>query len=355
MFKNEIYLLAAATALIVIILSLMLIYLVYRKTFEIKTRAQIEQMKKELEPKLLTYVMEQKWASALRVDSKVKKRALEELLSSLASVLQGEELTRNVARIADHQLSGYYKTELKSRLWSTRMNALFHIDIFSISSLEKDILVLLHSRRPSAEERHHCYRILASFNYHGLIELISNDPDGVSEFEYRHILYRINRNQYDQMVLSFYKFNDALKYAILDCIGMQKRLEYTPFLESVAEHTSGECKIRALKALISVGHVKDVNKYLILSKSREWQERMLAAKMFGVVRDKSLIQTLVELMHDQSWWVRFQAGSSIRKYPDGEKTLLSIYQNDSDPYARDMAWEWVNEGDGYTFDNNGLV
>ncbi len=42
---------------------------------------------------------------------------------------------------------------------------------------------------------------------------------------------------------------------------------------------------------------------------------MLAAKLIGELKEEKGLNRLVELLHDQTWWVRFQAGQAIWSVP----------------------------------------
>ncbi|WP_409298349.1 hypothetical protein V1498_08885 [Peribacillus sp. SCS-26] len=344
MIKDEIAILTAAALFITIILSILLLYLVIRKTRENWMRRKVDKYKEELNPAVLDVLLTGQNLEGIKTDSNIEKRALEESLSSYASVLEGSGVKENITSIAEFHLSRDYSRKLKSMHWSRRMNSLYHIDLFRLKALEEDVLFLLKKKISSDAEKNYSLRILASFGHEEAAARLMEAGRTLPQFEYRNILSRLPVFLFERLMDSFEKCPQPLQNALLDSIGMQKKLDYTGFLEQAIDIHSGETRIRAFKALVNIGYVSDVTHYLPYAASSEWQERMLAARLFGVVRDGSLLSVLSGLLRDSSWWVRFQAGGAIKQYPQGDDLLLSIYQNDSDPFARDMAWEWMNKG-----------
>ncbi|WP_026694976.1 HEAT repeat domain-containing protein [Peribacillus kribbensis] len=341
MLHREIWILVSAAGFISIFLFLMLSYLISRKAYENHQRKNIDDIKKRLEPLLAGYLLDENRELHIQADTKPQKIALEEILSSFSAVLSGNSAGR-ITAAARKFLIPFYQKQLKSRLWSARMNALYHLDKFSLFELEEE-LIRLAGRNKSSSEASYSMRILASADYPGIIDLLKKAGE-MPEFEYRKILYRFSEKRFDEMVLGFYLCPDSLKLAVLDCMGLQKRMPYALFLEHTAEKNKGEIRLRALKAIASIGLIEDISPYLHLAQSEEWQERMLAARLFGIVKEERLKPQLVELLRDKNWWVRYQAGKSLKSFKQGDEILSSIYHHDQDPFARDMAWEWVNKG-----------
>jgi len=71
---------------------------------------------------------------------------------------------------------------------------------------------------------------------------------------------------------------------------------------------------------------------------------MVAAKLIGSLKEERGIQRLIELLHDQSWWVRSQAGQAIDQFTNGKEILRSVFETSNDVFAKDMAWEWLHKG-----------
>jgi hypothetical protein len=345
MWENELLFLSIAIVVIFVAQSLILIYLIVRKSIEIRFKKKVDRQKQLFSDRLLSFLFDGEFSRELIPDSKVKKHALEELLSRFAEVLEGEIEKKNLYFLAETYLSDYYRTLLGKRKWSIRMNALYHIEEFQIHTLAKDIKKLIIRPKVTRDEKVHGLRILSLFHDNNLYEELVLKHNSLSEYEYRSILFVANEMTMDIFVLGFYKCQPPLKNAIIDLIGMKNELKYASFIESVYKASSDEVKIRALKALASIGFVKDIKIYLPLCKSEKWQERMMIAKLLGAIYDEEGIKCLVNLLHDPSWYVRSQAGQAINHYPNGKKIFKEVIQTTKDQFAKEMAWEWMNKGE----------
>lgn len=343
MLTNELLALAIASATILCLLLVLFTYLVIRKQLEINRNKKLVQLKEKLGLPLLAFITEEKVTRNLHLDSDLKIKAAEEVLTSYSTILEGGKEKENLSSFADLHFKDYYLARLKSRKWSKRMNALYHIEDFHMVGLQDVIVKLAGKGDASQDERVHALRILASFQYPNLYDLlIKQEP--LSDYEYRNILMRLDNKGLEQFILGFHRCQDPLKWAILDVIAIHRETSYTHFVEKVFGAYDSEVRLRALKALAAIGYVKDIKPYLSLSQSGQWQHRMLAAKLFGSLKDQAQLPILLDLLHDPSWYVRSQSGQSIMMFPNGRALLQSVLETSKDAYAKDMAWEWMNKG-----------
>lgn len=345
MFQNEIVILAISSSVLLVVLIALLGYLLLRKIVENRKREKVNEIKGKMNLLLYDFLVEGKVVRGLLPDTKIKKIALEELLLRYAEMFEGEEERQHLAQLADLHLRDYYCENLKSLLWSTRMNTLFHIEDLRMISLMPEVLSKLESRNPSKEEIILSLRILASFGYPEVYRLLQTKGKDLEEYDYRSILARLDAAHLQPFILQFHHCPPQLKFAILEVISINKDEKYCHFLESVYTSESGELRLRALKAIASIGHLVNLKPFMSLVKSSVWEERMLAARIFGIARDKEMIQFLIELLGDKVWWVRYQAGQALMMYPNGKEILREVFKTAQDPFTRDMASEWINKGE----------
>jgi hypothetical protein len=345
MWEKELYYLSIATVAIVSLLGLILLYLIIKKAIENRLKSQIEIQKDAYNEPLLTSFLNPELDRNIIPDNLIKIKAIEQLLSRYVEIFEGDSEKENLYSIAELYLSHYYKEGLQSRNWSKRMNALYHIEDFHIRSLKSDVLALISRKKSSKAEKVIGLRILALIHYENLLDELATNHNTLSEMEYRSILMKASDETIDECILRFHKSLPTLQKAILDILANKSELHYVAFIESVFRSTSGEIRVRALKTLASIGYVRDISLYLPLCKSEIWQERMMVARLLGAIQDVEGLTCLVKLLHDQIWWVRSQAAQSIKNYPNGNKVLKEVYQTSKDPFAVDMAWEWINKGD----------
>lgn len=345
MWGRELLYLSIATAGIVSILGLILLYLVIKKAVENRKTSKIENQKALYSEPLFSYLLNPELNRKLIPDNLIKIQAIEQLLSRYVEILEGESEKKNLYSIAELYLSNYYKAGLQSKNWSKRMNALYHIEDFNIHSLKLDVLSLISRKKATKAEKVLGLRILAFFYYENLLDELVTKHSTLSELDYRSILMKASDHTIDECILRFHKSKPTLQKAVLDILAIKNELKYVSFIESVFHSYSGEIRLRALKTLATIGYVKNISPYIPLCKSEVWQERMMVARLFGAIQEEEGLICLIDLLHDQTWWVRSQAAQSIKNLPNGIKLLKNVYQTSKDPFAVDMAFEWINKGD----------
>jgi len=342
--EQELKILAAAAFSITVLLFMLLIYLVVRKYRENSRKQKIDQYIEKLGPKVFFYIRNPNSPFLMRINTPLKKAAFEMLLSKYSDTLEGEQEKQALKNLALAYLKDFYQERLFSRNWSIRMNTLYYIEDFHLIELQEDIVKMLESsRQKSQEEKIQILRILASFQYKDIKKWM-NAKETFSEIDYRNIITRLNDNIFYSFIESFQEFEETLQLALLDVISTKRDLAYLPFLEAVFQQFQGEARIRALKTIASIGVVQDIDLYMQLAESEQWQERMMLAKLLGSQQNEAYLSVLKELLHDPTWWVRSQSAESISKYKNGQEVLRDVLEHSHDPYAKDMAWEWINKG-----------
>jgi len=341
---KEIILLVVIAVGSISILLVLLAYLVVRKLLENSRRQQINEWKENTAQDVFLFLQDKSHELSFSADSNIEREALEELLTKYTDILEGDQEKESLRILAAANLTDYYRKNLNARKWSTRMNTLYHIENFHLLELKEELIRLAkNGAKQSKEEKIQIYRILASFQYTGIFMLI-NQQEYLAEKDYRSILTRLESHIFDEMIEQFEDCVEELKLAILDVMGVKKDLEHIYFLEKIFQTYEGELRLRALKAISNIGIVPNIDKYLPLCQSSVWQERMMAARLMGFIKQETALNLLKELLQDQSWFVRSQAAESIMKFKEGTKVLEDVLQHSKDAFARDMAWEWVNKG-----------
>lgn len=345
MFKDEIIILTIASIVISVILVILLFYLMIRKTIENNQSRKIKIIKDTMNPKLLDFLVEGNVVRGLQPDTTLKKIALEELLLRYSETIEGEEEKQNIQKLAELHLKNYYRKGLNSLIWSKRMNALFHIEDLRVKSLTNDVIKALQTTRITNEELILAFRILASFEYFDIFALLQSKWDRLTEYDFRSILSRLTDPMFESFILQFHHCPNGLKFAILEVISIKRDSNYSNFLESTFSKGEGEIRLRALKAISSIGYCSNVKLFLPLVDSSVWQERMLTAKILGNLRENEHISLLKKLLSDRVWYVRYQAGQSIMMFPNGKEILREICETSEDPFSKDMASEWIYKGE----------
>lgn len=341
---KELELLQIISLTMIVILCILFLYLVGRKYLENKQNDMVQKREQQLTKPIFQYLQFDKELELELDESKVDKLALENILSHYSEVIEGEQEENRLHSLANTYLKNHYLKELRARNWSRRMNVLYKIEDFHLIELEKALVEMIHLKRDiSLEEKVQIYRVLSSFQNEQIFLLLNHDEE-LTEKDYRSMLLRLEADPFYALLSSFPSCREPLQLAILDVISLRGKIDHTAFLEQVFQSNQGEIRLRALKAISSIGFVQSIQTYLPLAESPSWQERMMIAKLLGKRKDLSYIPFLREFMHDNSWWVRSQAAESIMYYKNGKEVLQEILDYSEDMFAKDMALEWINKG-----------
>ncbi|QKS72986.1 HEAT repeat domain-containing protein [Paenalkalicoccus suaedae] len=277
--------------------------------------------------------------------TKVAHRAVEKLLLTYKQNIYSENTEDAIYLFADKHLQDRYRKLLYSSKWSERVNTLYRIMDFRMESLLPDIRALLVSERAlSRVEIVQMYKLLAFFEQEDVIGLM-NDPEvPLHEHDIHGIIYVMNEELVQKCIQAKTDLTRPFTLALLDMVGQRRNTDYLFFLESYLESTDLEIRIRALKALYTIGFI--YNKQIIIdsANSDHWEERLMAAKLIRIAGDDTFLPILRKLMEDTSWHVRREAAVTISKQQGGRDILEGIISSSKDPFAVDMATEMVERG-----------
>lgn len=324
------------------ILIIAYLYLIYRKLAFDYHQKQKEDWKGKLRP-IIHECMRNECIQEIPKKA-IALEAAEEILIQYLSVLKNREMRKRVKWIAHQLFCPFYKKRLMNRKWVIRLNTLHYIDIFQFKDFEDDVLTLLHKPFSRKEEAYLIYSILASFQYSGLYNLLCQSKEPLPPFLSKTIMDRLSPELFQEFLHSYSACPPAIQKSIIDVLGNKRELKFVSFMEELLVHQDVELRIRSLKAISKVGILKNETILFDLVLSAHWQERMMVAKVMGVLQNEEFINYLKDLLSDQSWWVRTTAAQSILQFSDGIQILEGIVGNKDihyDPYAIDMSKEWI--------------
>ncbi|MBH0170072.1 HEAT repeat domain-containing protein [Fictibacillus sp. 18YEL24] len=350
MLSQEIFLLVIIACILLSVLTSMFLYLLIKKTVEISKEKQITNYKNQVHQTIYDYLYRDQKSRLLVPDSTIKFTTIERILTEYSTVIEGEGKGR-ISSLADEIFHERYEIILNQNNWSRRMNVLYKVDGFKMGSLSEVLKRKLRDQNTSKEEKLIIFRCLANNQECTLSQLFQSVSAIFSVLEYRSILNRVEDELFTKLVDDYCHYPERLKLAIIDMIGIQKKLDLVAFLENQLDDERFEIRIRSMKAIGEVGFLSDSEVIGSFAKSDRWEERLMAAKVIGKTRALNGLEILEALIKDSSWRVRAEAAKSFLSYNDGLERLYDIRFTSDDPFARDMASEWIERGieDGYSY------
>jgi hypothetical protein len=338
--RNEIVFLLSLTVILVLLLAVLLAYLIIRKVAIARKERQIASIMKANRGRMMTYLQTGAWDERLIPVTNLEKTALEQLLMDLLDVFKGEEIRRRAEEYTVARFAPYYQKQLFHRDGSIRVNTLYRILDFQIFNLNDEILQLLQ-REPEDRETFLGCKILARSQDERVIELILDHLPSLTVYELRVVVQELDDRYFQQLVSVYKEHQEKIRFALLETIGLDKRIEYLPLLEQAAKEQEGEERIRALKAISFLGYIRDTSILHEAANSARWEERLMTAKIIGRLCTDREAPLLYRLIEDRVWRVRHEAGRSLSKYKQANLLLQEVAVQTNDPYAKDMALEWL--------------
>lgn len=334
--------------LLIFLLTLILIsiglYLIFKRIREVKVNGKIESYVHDYEGDWHRFLIDGiPFTKYLIPRSREEIMGIEEIFATYLKNLSNESIQDKISEFSNRYLKDYYSVLLHSKSWSKRMNAMFRIEDFRISSLQKDC-EKLGRKRISREEYFQLLKIYSLFNKKLFLQhmLVSTVP--LSEYEYKKLLLNLTPELIDNLTDKIGDLPKTCRYSLIETMGLKRDIEYLPHLEVQLKQEDVEIRLRSLRAIYEIGVIINPETYLPFVKSPIWEERLMIAKLFQLLPLSYTLPHLQILLEDESWWVRSQAARTMMNDKNGRESLEEYIENSSDRYAIDMAYEALGKG-----------
>ncbi|RBW71509.1 HEAT repeat domain-containing protein [Bacillus taeanensis] len=324
-----------------IMLISLFLFLIVWKYYRNKQETKQQTVKRDLLSKLNRYIQQSEFPKEYNLEDSLVFHGVEEALAEYGSFVRDVETSRYIREYVEKNFTPYYRRLLSHRSWSIRMNTLYRIDDFQMTTLHKELMKLYRSSETTKLEKYQIMRIFATLQHENLFYMLGGQGEGLPNFYYRDILLRLDEAFFAKFIERSKEYSLPLLEGLLDAVGEKRDITYLSFVEQMLLHSSIEIRIRALKAISKLGYIQRYDIVFQLAQSNSWQERLMCARILAKVQTKDSLSFLKTMMSDSSWWVRSAAAQSVLEFADGRKILSEISNHHEDQYARDMAKEWL--------------
>lgn len=237
----------------------------------------------------------------------------------------------------------YIHLLLRSKKISSRLNALYFIENFYLMELEPDVLRLYKENKNNADLHPQASRTLAVLESPAFMKLFFHNDSEEPRYLYKEVIRRLNDKDFSQWMDTLAEHpNQKVREAVLAIASQKGDWNTIPLFEKAAEDEDLEVRLQAYKGFEKLGVVPDTIVPADIASSEHWPERMMAARLWKVSHSRGVQHFIRELIKDSSWWVRYYAGEALSYHPNGEEELLFIQHASKDPFARDMAGQWLD-------------
>lgn len=264
--------------------------------------------------------------------------AIEIIFLSYLKNIASPAIRLEIKNFSNRYLKEFYKKDLASKRWSTRMNALYRIAGFGMDEL-LDTCRSLEHKNVSKEERFQLLKIYSLFQPDLFTEKLKQLQDDYSESEYRRLLVLLDDDLFIRFFDAFQDWSLNIQFALIDTAAVRRNAPYVDKLKHLLSHDNAEIRIRALKGIYEIGIIDEIEIYLPFVSSDVWEERLMAAKIFKHAPLANMYAYLEQLLQDESWLVRSQAAETIAVARQGGERLQQFIQYADNEYAVDIAKE----------------
>lgn len=331
-------LLLIVIAVLILLLVGFSIYLTFKRSGEVLERMRKEKYIRNKQDGWYEYFQDGTFTFTLLPKNKMEIEGLEQLFRSYLKNVSNPDIKEKIRQFCNQYMKRHYRTLLKSKRWSIRMNTLNRIAEYRIDSLLNDCR-RLERKKLSQDEYFQLRKIYSLFDAELFMEKLANSPAVFSEYEYKKLLAGTKDELLRKLLGRAEELPLPCRTALIDILGMKRSGEYLPLLESMLRHEHPEIRIRTLKAIHEIGIIVQLDPYVPFVSSPIWEERLMVAKLLGNIPLSQSYSYLKTLLEDSSWWVRSQAAKTIGNDKQGRELLKQYTEMSNDRYAIDMANE----------------
>ncbi|MCK0470167.1 HEAT repeat domain-containing protein [Halalkalibacter sp. APA_J-10(15)] len=326
MVTVDIRVLIYSLLMFIFILSVVFIYLIVNRLREKKRETRIHHYINQYHKSFYDHLIEGEPASSeIEPECTLQIRAVEEILTRYSHSISSEKVVERICEYAETYLCSHYEAQLKSRRWSKRMNALYHIVDFRMYSFKSKVAEMLASDKHYTDDEYlQMYLFLTKADKQLFMKLIERNKASFTEWEYRKLVHELDQDSFALLLQSFEELPQSLQYSMIDIIGMENQLKWYSFLIEVLESEELELRIRTLKALSKLSYVHQPKLFKPYLQSPYWEERMLVARLLETNPSRDVQNYLITLLGDSSRLVRKQAAKSLSMQKGGEQLLQEI-------------------------------
>ena len=286
---------------------------------------------------------EKEFSPLLIPNNKYEIQGVEEIFLAYLTNLSNDTIQDKIKQFSNQYLKHHYQKLLRSRKWSTRMNAMYRIADFHIDSLLSEC-EKREGKKLSKEENFHLLKIYSIFHKSKFINRFLTLSETFSEYEYKKLLMGVSPEILEGLITRIEELPLPCQYSIIDTLGIKRNEDNLPFLEARLKNGDAEIRIRALKAIHEIGIILNQEEYLSFADSSIWEERLMITKLLGNLPLDDTLPYLEKLLQDESWWVRSQAAKTIGNGKNGNEMLQAFIETATDKYAVDIAYEVLRKG-----------
>ncbi|WZL72711.1 HEAT repeat domain-containing protein [Clostridiaceae bacterium 35-E11] len=278
-----------------------------------------------------------------RLDRKVLKNILFEYL-----IYSTGDTKEKIIEIA--HCTGIVEMELKrvrKKQWWNQAIGAYYLGLMKVEEAIPSLLRLLTS--PRNDVRYVSAEALIRITGTGKLDFIIEkvyEKHGNYKKQLLSLIESIEEDIYDDMERLVRKENTDFLVIALTALGQRMDSRVVNWIQKYVKHSDQEVRIAALKAAKYMGDIGEDGYYALLvslKNDNSWEVRSFLAKVLGSFLRQESREILKEMMQDENWQVRYNAGNSLLQHQEMGLLALSEMLLCEDAFAQDRAWQLISE------------
>lgn len=306
-------------------------------------RKLIDSFKEETRFLIYQFLYEGEKEALSKTYSKEQITAIFELLNDFALVMDDQEASQRLKQFANKHMYTYITENLRHKRWNIRLNALYMIENFQMDHLQTELEAHFTYKKLTQLEETQLLKLYAMFHYETIIDKVLHTKHSLSNFELLSIFAQMNKTTFTKLSDQFQTLPFPYQLAILDTIANKNCHEFAPLIRQLLEVNEIELKIRSLKVYAETDISAENIDLIPFLYHDVWQLRLMATKIVGTKKLDYYKDATVDRLTDQEYIIRKEAAKALVQFPDGEELLREITKKSDDPFAVDMANEWLQK------------
>lgn len=324
----------------------LLVVIILNKLWREAKEGYARRRRRELEPILFRFVMDQRPLAAL-LNSPLSRRdwpVVEHVFFDLLRVVRGNVTVRAQQAFESLGIVDHYLRQLRTRRWWKRAEAAEKLGLMLSGKATKPLIDRMSD--PMPEVRVRAAQALGNIGTTESLRplvLALKDAGRWSAIRVAGMLISAGDDAVDVLLEEFDRLPDHARISAIDIFGRIKSLRATPLLRGLLADPNADVRARAAYALGMLGDPTAASSLMERLKDKEWSVRSMAAKALGRLRESGSIPALAGALSDPQWWVRANAAEALKlKGPAGQDALLNLLDSE-DPYAAQQSVQMLQE------------